>query len=273
MHSVEVREGIEIAFEDEYFGPPWSEPLGTVMLIHGVAESSRAWVQWVPILSPHLRVLRPDLPGFGFSPVPLSYDWTPDQYSADLVGLLDALEIAKVHLVAAKYGGTIAMQLASAYPSRVSTLSVFSSPVSPPSLGIGAVERIQRHGVRAWAAASERGRLGSTAPEAQIRWWTDELMGEADDAAVLGCQRAVARWNIKDNLGRIESSTVIVTAEKSPLQTLDVVRDYQTTIPNSALKVLPGDSFHPAAIMVDKCASIALEHIWSMESRRSDLDA
>ena len=270
MHSALVREGIEIAYEDDYFGPPWTESLGTVVLIHGVAESSLAWVQWVPILAPHLRVIRPDLPGFGSSPVPESYGWTPEEYSADLVGLLDELNLEQVHLVAAKYGGTVAMHLASTYPERVKTLSVFSSPVAPPALGIGAIDQIEKQGVKAWAAASERRRLGSTAPEAQVRWWTDKLMGEADDAAVIGCQRGVARWNVEGNLGRIESPTVIVTSEKSPLQTVEVVRAYQATIPNSVLKILPGDSFHPAAVMVDRCASIALEHIWQVESDRVD---
>ncbi|MGD0109146.1 MAG: alpha/beta fold hydrolase [Rhodopila sp.] len=69
MPKHEVRSGVVIAYEDQWFGPPWQdgEP---IVLLHGVAESHVAWQQWIPVLSGQFRVLRPDLPGFGQSPLP-----------------------------------------------------------------------------------------------------------------------------------------------------------------------------------------------------------
>ena len=66
MHKVETRPGIWIAYEDDWFGKPWSVP-ETVVMVHGNSESSRAWVSWVCHLADKYRVVRLDLPGFGAS--------------------------------------------------------------------------------------------------------------------------------------------------------------------------------------------------------------
>lgn len=157
--SVEVRPGIRIAYQDDWFGPPWRHGQA-IVLVHGVAESSVAWTQWVPQLAATLRVIRPDLPGFGASPVPATYTWTTAELAADLGRLLDALRIARVHLVGAKYGGSTALQLAADQPDRVLALSVLGSPAKGRGTGgkanLGAVaERIRAVGVRGWAAETQ----------------------------------------------------------------------------------------------------------------------
>ena len=50
MHKVEIRPGVWIAYEDDWFGKPWSVP-ETVVMVHGNSESSRAWVSWVTHLA------------------------------------------------------------------------------------------------------------------------------------------------------------------------------------------------------------------------------
>ena len=64
-----------MAYEDHWFGPPWTTP-ETIVMIHGNSESSRAWTQWVPHLAGKYRVVRPDLPGFGASSAPTDYGFT-----------------------------------------------------------------------------------------------------------------------------------------------------------------------------------------------------
>ncbi len=259
MNRAFIRPEVTMAYEDDYFGAPWASP-EAVVLVHGVAESSRAWTQWVPLVAADFRVIRPDLPGFGESTVPSSYDWSPAQYAADLVGLLDVLELENVHLVAAKYGGTIAMSLASTWPSRVKSLAVFSSPVVHPAT-VKDAEDVRENGVREWAARTQRSRLGSAASEAQLKWWTDDLMGIADARAVTGCQMALATSTVGTIINRITAPTVIATAEESGLQTVDAARAYQRLIPNSRLEILPGDAYHLAAVQVENCADIATDLI------------
>jgi pimeloyl-ACP methyl ester carboxylesterase len=246
--------GAIIAYYDDWFGAPWTQP-ETVVLVHGIAEGGLAWTPWVPHLSGQLRVVRPDLPGFGSSPRPADHDCTPRRYASDLVNLIDALGLERVHLVAAKYGGTIALQFAGEHSDRLHSLCVVSSPLTRPSEGDGAA--IEEGGVRGWAANSQRFRLGSAASEDQIEWWT-ELMGGADRETVLSCQRALAVSRVAEVLPSITAPTVIVTTTGSGLQTVAAARRWQETIPGSRLEVLDGDEYHVAATQPARCAAIVL---------------
>ncbi|HEY4140092.1 MAG TPA: alpha/beta fold hydrolase, partial [Pseudolabrys sp.] len=102
---VEIRPGVWIAYEDHWFGEPWITP-ETVVMVHGNAESSRAWTCFVPHLARHYRVVRPDLPGFGQSPEPTGYGWSARELASDLGLFLDALKLESIHLIGAKYGGS-----------------------------------------------------------------------------------------------------------------------------------------------------------------------
>jgi 3-oxoadipate enol-lactonase/4-carboxymuconolactone decarboxylase len=197
--------------------------------------------------------------------MPTTYDWTPEQCSSDLVRLLDELGIDQVHLVAAKYGGTIAMQLAGEFPDRVTSLSIFSSPAT--GLVTDAAERVQASSVRTWADETQRSRLGHTAPEAQVRWWTDELMGKSDPRAVIGSNHAIRASNVTAWLGHISAPTLIVTTENSGLQSVETARRYQVLIPNSRLEVMAGDHYHAAAVEPERCAEMVLELIEDSPSK------
>ena len=78
-----------MAYEDHCFARPWGAP-ETVVMVHGNAESSRAWTPWVPHLAGKYRVVRLDMPGFGASSEPPDYGWSADELAADIVRFLDA---------------------------------------------------------------------------------------------------------------------------------------------------------------------------------------
>jgi pimeloyl-ACP methyl ester carboxylesterase len=48
--------------------------------------------------------------------------------SADIIRLLDALRVERFHLVGAKIGGSIGLQLAADHSDRVNGLAVFGTP-------------------------------------------------------------------------------------------------------------------------------------------------
>jgi 3-oxoadipate enol-lactonase len=260
----QVRAGVVIAYKDEWFGPPWQvgEP---IVLLHGVAESHVAWQQWVPILSTRFRVIRPDLPGFGQSPLPASYDCTTRQVGEDLIRFVDELKIDRFHLVGAKIGGSTALQIAADHPQRVKTLAVLGTPAKGSPGGKADLTSfpalIRKEGVRAWAAATMRSRLGSEASPEMMAWWTDELMGKASPAACIGYSGAAGAMNLEPILGKITAPTLVVTTEGSPLQPVSAARAYQEMIPKSKLLVLPGDSYHIAAVRPEECAREVLQFI------------
>jgi pimeloyl-ACP methyl ester carboxylesterase len=207
MPIIDIRPSLSIAYEDDCFAAPWSAPQA-ILLVHGNSESSRAWTQWVPYLAGTYRVVRLDLPGFGASTAPPDYRWSAPEVAADIGRFLDALKIERCHLIGAKYGGSIALQLASDQPQRFLSLCIFGSPAR--GVGTGNADKIRAKGVGQWAAETMRARLGSTASEAQIAWWT-ELMGATDQRAALGSSSALVTMDLDDRLPLIAAPSLIVT--------------------------------------------------------------
>jgi len=247
-----------MTYEDHWFGEPWIIP-ETVVMVHGNSESSRAWTCWIPHFARKYRVVRPDLPGFGDSPEPAGYGWSAPELAADIGLFLDALKIKTCHLIGAKYGGSVCMRLAIDQPHRLSSLCLFGSPVR--GSGGGNSELIRTKGVRQWAADTMRSRLGSTTSEAQIKWWTEELMGKTSARAAHAASASRIDMELEDELPRITAPTLIVTTQESGLQSVEAVERYARRIPNSQVIVLPGDSYHIAAAEPDLCAQQALRFI------------
>jgi 3-oxoadipate enol-lactonase len=266
MRKVDVRPGVSMAYEDHWFGEPWTVP-ETVVMVHGNSESSRAWTCWVPHLARKYRVVRPDLPGFGESPEPAGYGWSAAELAADIALFLDALAIDTCHLVGAKYGGSACMRLAIDQPHRLSSLCLFGSPVR--GSGSGNADLIRANGVRQWAAATMRSRLGSAATDEQVTWWTDELMGKTSARAAYSASASRIDMELEDELPRITAPTLIVTTQESGLQSVAAVERYASRIPNSRVIVLPGDSYHIAAVEPDLCARHALVFIEQASASRA----
>ncbi len=144
------------------------------------------------------------------------------------------------------------MQYAIAYSDRLHSLSLFGSPVR--GSGTGNADKIRDLGVRGWAAATQRARLGSGASAAQIAWWTDELMGKTNPRAAFGASSARVDMELEAHLPRIACPTLIVTTQESGLQSVAAVEAYAGQIPDARVVVLPGDCYHIAAAEPDICA-------------------
>jgi pimeloyl-ACP methyl ester carboxylesterase len=259
----------ELHVEVDDFADPWSER-ETIVLLHGFAESGRAWFAWVPRLSRSYRVVRPDLRGFGASEVPpdaAGRAWSPQELAEDVAAMLDRLEIERAHVVGARVGSAVGVALAAAYPQRVATLSLVSGLARGAQIrgfpGVGLddfAERIRAHGTAAWFAQTGRSRLGSSPSETQVAWWS-ELMAQTDEGVCIGMMRAAARLDIYDLLPRIAAPTLVLAAEGSAVQDIEATREWQRLIPGSVLQPLPGDSPHLAATHPDECAERVLAFI------------
>ena len=105
-----------LAHDDQGTGP-------AVLLLHSGVTDRRMWDALVPALSHSFRVVRPDLRGYGDSPLP------PGEYADadDLDQLLDHLGIADAAVVGSSFGGRVALELATLHPGRVSSLVLLCS--------------------------------------------------------------------------------------------------------------------------------------------------
>ncbi|CAG9263068.1 alpha/beta fold hydrolase [Paraburkholderia caribensis] len=101
-----------------------------VLLIHGSGPGVTAWANWrmtIPALSRGMRVVAPDMAGFGYTETSLT-DYEPGIWVSQVVDLLDALDLPKVSIVGNSFGGSIALRFASMHPDRVADL-VLMGPV------------------------------------------------------------------------------------------------------------------------------------------------
>ncbi len=102
------------------------EPRSTIVLSHAAFLDSRMWdAQW-DVLAAHFRVIRYDMIGFGQSDQATG----PRCRRADLVRLLQALEVHHAHLVGCSMGGEIVLDLALEQPGLVDSVTVINGTPS-----------------------------------------------------------------------------------------------------------------------------------------------
>jgi pimeloyl-ACP methyl ester carboxylesterase len=114
-------DGVNLAVLDEGDGP-------VVLLLHGFPDSSHVWRHQVPALvGAGLRVVAPDLRGFGQSDMPEQVEeYSVRKIVADILALLDGLSVEKVRLVGHDWGAAVAWVFAATFPARVDRLAVMS---------------------------------------------------------------------------------------------------------------------------------------------------
>jgi 3-oxoadipate enol-lactonase len=263
MPTFELAPDVRLHYLVDDFTDPWMEP-ETIVLLHGNAESSLAWYAWVPLLARRFRVVRPDMRGYGAStPMPRDFPWSLDVVIDDFARLLDALGVARVHLVGAKIGGVVARAFGARRPGRVLTLTVVGSP---PPLRAGAeripalTEEFETRGVEHWARRTMAGRLGDRFPAAGVDWWI-RFMGRTPVSTIVGFNAAINYSDIRADVPKIACPTLVITTDGSGLASVEETRAWQRTIPDSELLVIPGNSYHVAASDAERCAQATLEFI------------
>ena len=106
-----------------------------VLLLHGFPDSRFLWRhQIAALVGAGYRVIAPDLRGFGDAPRPEDIrSYRRPALVADVLGLLDAFGLERVHLVGHDWGASLSWRIAGSYPDRVRKLVVFSvgAPMTP----------------------------------------------------------------------------------------------------------------------------------------------
>lgn len=101
-----------------------------ILMIHGSGPGVSAWANWrgvLPPMSERFRVIAPDMVGFGFTDRPAGFVYDRAAWVAQVVDLLDALELETVDLVGNSFGGAIGLAFAVAHPHRVRRMVLMGS--------------------------------------------------------------------------------------------------------------------------------------------------
>lgn len=100
-----------------------------LILVHGLATNRAFWLPTALALQGRFRITLFDLRGHGYSSRPPE-GYRPTDFGADLIGLMDALGIARAHLVGHSYGGAAALEAAGLAPERVDRLALLDTRVA-----------------------------------------------------------------------------------------------------------------------------------------------
>lgn len=120
-----------------------------LMLCHPIGADQSIWDRVVPLLLPHVRVLRHDLRGHGGTDVPAA-PCTIDQLAGDVLAITQALGIERFSLAGLSLGALTTMKVALQAPEKVQALVVCSgSPrMNPPPGGWdGRIASALEHGM------------------------------------------------------------------------------------------------------------------------------
>ena len=225
-----------------------------VLCLHSNASSSGQWRGLMDLLSPHFRVLAPDLLGAGRGAA-----WPPGpgarlQHEMQAMApLLQSLG-ERFHVVGHSYGAALALALAQAWPQRVAS-AVLYEPTAFPLLNRPGPGHPQASGIAAAAtaamAAVDRGDLHAAA-ETFIDYWmgTGSWAGmpEARRGPVAESMRPIRQWTealfaepwSADGLARLSMPVLLLGGDRSPASAGDLLPLLVSLLPKAQLQVLPG---------------------------------
>ncbi len=107
-------DGIKVHYRDEGEGP-------VLFCLHGIQSSLHTWDGWVKALKNKYRLIRIDLPGWGFTG-PSNFGYSRDKTIRFLKKFIDAKGIKTLSLAGNSYGGFLAWNFAMDYSFMVNKL-------------------------------------------------------------------------------------------------------------------------------------------------------
>ncbi|WP_172651207.1 alpha/beta fold hydrolase [Rhodococcus opacus] len=117
----------DLTFDVTTSGPADGVP---VVLLHGFPESAASWEPVSALLNESgLRTYAPNQRGYSPGARPDAVDsYRIDHLVADVIGLLDALDLDTAHLVGHDWGAAVAWVVAARHPDRIISLTTVSVP-------------------------------------------------------------------------------------------------------------------------------------------------
>jgi pimeloyl-ACP methyl ester carboxylesterase len=217
--------GVRIYYEVEGEGPP-------LVLMHGFSDSLESWREYgytEPLKQEH-RLILIDARGHGASDKPHDPEaYGLEQRPADVVAVLDDLDIAQVHYFGYSLGGWIGFGLAKYAPERVSSLIIGGA--QPYGQSMELFRQALEQGIEGWVAVVEK-LLGSPAsPEMKERFRSNDL--EALRASV-----ANDRPDISEIVPTMTMPCLLYAGSEDPLHPL--VERCAAQLPNASFFSVSG---------------------------------
>ncbi len=199
------------------------EQLGSgdpVLFLHGLGSSSMGWQLQQDVFAQKYSVLLADMRGHGRSSHPPG-PYSVSQFGADVIGLLDELDIVKpVHLVGLSMGGMISFQMAVDYPERVRSMTIVNS--GPELISDGFRNKLlmwQRKMLINFLSLEKIGNAvaGRLFPEPEQEKFRDLFVKDLlqnDKKSYKAATKALFGWSVRDRIGQIACPVLVISADQ-----------------------------------------------------------
>lgn len=104
-------------------------PGEAVVFVHGNPDAGEDWVPLMERVAGFATVVAPDMPGFGGADKRSDQDYTLAGYATHLGGVINQLELGRVHLVAHDFGGPFALGWAATHTEAVASVTLINTGV------------------------------------------------------------------------------------------------------------------------------------------------
>jgi len=209
MPMIQANDGTPLNYEVDDHTDPW-ERRPVLILLHGNGRNAQFWYQWVPYLSRDFRIVRPDMRGLGKSIFAdgSTVDLSVESLVEDLLKVIGALGVDKVHFCGESMGGILGLLLAAQHPSLIKTLTLVSTPVfikeemkERYALGYASrIEAMEKLGIREWVSETTKiTRLPADENPGLYEWYINEF-SKGDPDLQVRMSGIVNQANVKDIL-------------------------------------------------------------------------
>ncbi len=229
-----------------------------IVFSNSLGTTLEMWEQVIRPLAGTFRCLRYDTCGHGRSPVragPVSIRMLAD----DLAGLLDALGIAKAHVVGLSLGGMTAQALAIHHPGKVASVCLMatSAHLPPPEGWRDRAALVRSKGMGAISEATMQ-RWFTPAVDPARRTFFNSLLLGLDPAGYAAACLAIADMDLRPELKRIAAPTLVVAGSEDPVTDVAMSRGLAGSIAGAQLAVIERASHLLAIERPEETAAILL---------------
>lgn len=268
IQHMSASDGLKLAYAVDDFTDPWT-PQDTLILIHAAMGSSRRLYKWVPILSRHFRVVRPDMRGHGETAMP-----GPDQLSLsrlvqDVIELADHLELKRFHLAGSSAGSIVAMRTTIDHPDRVITLANFASTpgLKPSNIDMNKwVTGIKAKGLKGFLEETIEERFPNVQDKGFLRWFVEES-ASTDVELFSRFGPMMKAVDFTADLHKIKCPMLNVIPGHDPLGSKAQYEVYQKHVPQSEYVWYEGLPHNITDSVPERCAEDLLEFLLKHRTR------
>ena len=226
--QLKTLNGIELYFELHGTGEP-------VLLLHGFSGSSQDWAAVASDWSRDFQLIVPDLRGHGRSSV-LATPFRHADASADILGLLDHLNVNTCKGLGVSGGGNVLLHMATRQPKRVEAMVLVSAtPYFPAQARTIMRQYRDRLPPEQWEVLRRRHPAGDT----QIESLLASTMAFADSYDDMNFTPPY--------LSTIQARTLIVQGDRDPLYPVELSVEMAKAIPRSSLWIVPDAGHGPVS--------------------------